>query len=82
MEFERNSVWIGDTGASCHMTHVFKGFQKVREGKSKAGFAVHGDEVETKTVSKWKDRHYRTMGKGQFEKGKMIESENVMFIPN
>ena len=39
MEFEDKYVWIGDTGASAHMTNMYNGFCFIRDSDATANFA-------------------------------------------
>ena len=68
-EFECKNAWLGDTGASAHMSMVQSGFRSLKKGKVKTCFAVDGEEVEAEQMGEWKGRCHLTTGKGQFDKG-------------
>ena len=53
-EFEHRNVWLGDTGASAHMTMVQAGFKTLKKGQVKTCFAVDGNEVEAQKIGEWK----------------------------
>ena len=72
MELQCRNVWLGDTGASSHMTMVQAGFKSLKRGQVKTCFAVDGDEVEAQQMGEWKGRHYLMTGKGQFDKGGVV----------
>ena len=80
-EFEHKNVWLGDTGASAHMSWVKSGFKSLAKGNVKMCFVVNGDEVEAEQMGEWKGRHHLTTGKGQFDKGNIVSLSKVLFIP-
>ena len=80
-EFKCKIVWLGDTGASTHMSMVQSGFRSLTKGKVKTCFVVDGDEVEAEQMGEWKGRHHLTTGKRQFDKGNIVALSKVLFIP-
>ena len=49
-ESEYRNVWIGDTGASAHMSMMHSRFKTTTKGKVKTCFVVDGDEVEAEQL--------------------------------
>ena len=77
-DFEKMFVWIGDTGASSHMSHVWEGFTRVSEGQAKACFARDGDEAQARVSGDWKGRYHYTRKGNQYERGTMLMLEDVL----
>ena len=81
-DFEKVFVWIGDTGASSHMSHVWEGFTRVSEGQAKACFARDGDEAQARVSGDWKGRYHYTRKGNKYERGTMLNLEDVLWIPD
>ena len=58
-----------------------KGFVNVKEGHAKACFARDGDEAKARMSGEWKGRHHRVRKEGSYERGMMLNLEDVLWIP-
>ena len=81
-KIEKNHIWIGDTGASTHMSNTWEGFTEVKASNGKMKFAKEGDNEPVLKMGTWKGRHY-TYSKDQKQLGRegIIELKDVMYIP-
>ena len=53
-EVDDSLIWVGDTGASSHMTRVWDGYYKLRPENSKAIFAQPDLTTSIKWGGEWK----------------------------
>ena len=76
-------IWIGDTGASAHMSNVWEGFFDVQEDKGKTNFAGDGHHANTTHSGQWRGRMHN-VGKEQkqLNKGEKITLDHVLYVPN
>ena len=51
-------LWIGDTGASAHMTRTWEGYVKYKKAHTKAQFGRNGDMSKIDLMGKWKGKSY------------------------
>ena len=82
LEIEETCLWIGDTGASSHMTNVWQRYTHVFQDRSKTNFGKVGSDAIGQYAGSWLGRQYH-QGKvhKQVTKGKKIALENVLYIP-
>ena len=80
-EWERTFVWIGDTGASCHMTCVWSRFVECKTTSARACFRVVDDEVDTSAVGTWKGGNHLKRKQNVCEKGGLLTMNKTLFIP-
>ena len=82
IQITEECIWIGDTGASRHMTSVGQGFSKVYEEKNKASFALKGTGANTEYAGTWIGRQFH-QGKihKQIIRGQQIQLEDVIYVP-
>ena len=72
---DTSHIWIGDLGASCHMTHNLEGMYDIKDEK----FAVtigNGKPIYAKKIGKWKDVTEQRDGTSSY-----ITSNFIAFVP-
>ena len=57
-EFETMFVWVGDSGATSHMTKVEEGFLSLESCTGGVQFARKGDKETKIKIRTWKERNY------------------------
>ena len=82
-EVKAHHIWIGDTGASCHMTISNKGFIKTWEINGKTQGAHKNEEVKCNKMGNWKGRQYNVGNENinQLTKGNLLTLENILYTP-
>jgi hypothetical protein len=76
-------IWVGDTGASCHMTNQKEGFYMIWNQEGKANFAHQGKEAIITNMGNWKGRQFHAPKEGkQLLRGELLDLKNVMYVPD
>ena len=81
--FEEEMVWVGDTGASSHMTKNKEGFEWFKKCDERVTFGTQGDGEHCEMMGKWFGRNMTKVKGHQFtQKGSRVVLKDVMCIPN
>ena len=79
VEWERTFVWIGDTGASCHMLCIWSEFVDYKTTSTRACFVMRDDKVDANAVGTWKGRNHLTKKWIMHEKGSFCDlQQNIV----
>ncbi len=81
-DIDDSLIWVGDSGASAHMTNVWKGFSKVRKENSKVILAQPEVTTQVKFAGDWKgvQQCYR-YGNKKDVIGDKFTLNDVMYVP-
>ena len=82
-EVKAHHIWIGDTGASCHMTICNEGFIKTWDIHGKTQGSHKSEEVKCNKMGHWKGRQYNVGNENinQLTKENLLTLENVLYTP-
>ena len=83
-KWEDENVWVGDTGASSHLTHIYEGFSSTKDIKgTKANFGKKGDNLNTMIGGTWKGRIYELNNtQTKLIKGQKIQLKDTVYVPD
>ena len=82
-DIQEGKLWIGDTGASCHMTNQKDGFYEMWSHNAKAHFAQGDEAVLISYAGKWRGKQKCiSTEKTHLEEGPIIEMNQVLYIPS
>ena len=78
----KDCIWIGDTGASTHMSNNREGFYELEKISSKTKFAKEDDGTDVTEMGKWRGRHYvYAEQEKQLVRENIITMNDVLYIP-
>ena len=80
-DFSKCMIWIGDTGATCHMTNSMQGFKFMKPTHCTMQAAFDSEPKTILTKGTWIGRQYhRHTDKKNFKKGDKVTMKNVMYV--